>query len=106
MHTPELERLLQNAETRFFHVLGNAFQASLGCQAVFQQQPTNEHKANVSAAKERFYAALDRFRTNYAPQGKITPDNLAILDEFRNLDWTDGRMLHRLMDYLVSLRSA
>ncbi|MBI4144812.1 hypothetical protein HY493_01240 [Candidatus Woesearchaeota archaeon] len=103
--TPELERVLPDTETIFFHYLGNALQAALGCNAVFRHQPSEENKAKVSEARERFYRLLDDFRADYAPQNRITPDNLAKLDDFRCCDWCDGPTLHSLTDYLSGLRT-
>lgn len=95
-----------STEDRFFDLVGNALFAASLHRDLYLRKPTDAHRASLQRAKADFFADLEKFiAEGYAPTSSITPTALARFSDFRDIDWTSGTELNKVVTYLHSLRS-
>lgn len=105
--SPELKKALEeDAEFKFFDLLGNALEVVDTYLALYERNSKREYLEKLQKAKVKFYKLLNEFRkSGFKPKRKINLDSLNKFDEFKALDWSIRENLEKVKRYFYSLKS-
>jgi len=105
--SPKLENSLEkDAEFRFFDTFGNILDAVETYGVIFRKRHSLEILKKIKGLKNQFYREINNFKGScYVPKGKIKPNSLKKLDDFRNLNWAVQERIEKIKKYINSLKS-